>query len=501
MPINWKLYEQDIVRWYSHDDKTANETVKWLNDTHNLSVTLRQFKSKFGGLKNLRSDEWIAVINEIRKRETRGIKSVVYLCDKRLRMDSTTRAIRRYSKKCQVEPSKIDLGIDTVRQHRIEIRTPAESNAESASLHHIDASAASDGTAEAQKSNDEVILTTSTDDELTVDRANDSDNQVIDPDQIEIDFSSQLAVEIDAGFYLSGSVEESLQLSNALLCIQPGLDTTVADGDGSIFPRQEHRLQHYPEYLQNGPKRPFKSFWDLPELSSLILETSSPRAANEDQHDIPSPISVSAYTSPTQSRWVLSKLIDADWKLSVLEPVAELVEDIFDRTNSHPSLGSRRSNSIRITRGRTLFQVFSIVAYLISNNFPGSAKTTSFIEWVVGNGYLFQLSKFLQTAPADTLAFGSTLLRDICKFPAVPGLERFVGSGEFLSLVANHRLDLSGLMGTKLLHRAIEWDCLELAKQLVSYGVDVNAGECSSMGMTETPLACAAQFELLSWRQ
>lgn len=165
--------------------------------------------------------------------------------------------------------NSLDLGIDTVRQHRIEIRTPAESNAESASLHHIDASAASDGTAEAQKSNDEVILTTSTDDELTVDRANDSDNQVIDPDQIEIDFSSQLAVEIDAGFYLSGSVEESLQLSNALLCIQPGLDTTVADGDGSIFPRQEHRLQHYPEYLQNGPKRPFKSFWDLPGIAFM----------------------------------------------------------------------------------------------------------------------------------------------------------------------------------------------------------------------------------------
>ncbi|KAL6411399.1 hypothetical protein AUP68_05106 [Ilyonectria robusta] len=488
MPLNWKLYEQDIVRWYLDDDKTANETVKWLNDTHNLSVTLRQFKSKFGGLKNLRSDEWIAVINEIRKREARGIKSMVYLCDKRLRMDSTTRAIRRYSKKCQVEPSNIDLGIDTVREHRIEIRTPAESNAESASLHHIDASAASEGIEEVQESNDEMILTTSTD-EFTVDQANDLDNQVIDPVQIEIDFSSQLA-----GFYLSGSVEESLQLSNALLSLQPDLDTTVADGDDSIFPRQEHRLQHYPACLQNGPKRPFKSFWDLPELSPLILETSGPQAADENQHDIPSPISVCAYTLPTQSRWVLSKLIDADWKLSVLEPVAELVEDIFGRTDSRQSLDSRRSNSVRITGGRTLFQVFSIVAYLISNNFPGSAKTTSFIEWVVGNGYLFQLSKFLQTAPADTLAFGSTLLRDICKFPAVPGLERFVGSGEFLSLVANHRLDLSGLMGTKLLHRAIEWDCLELARQLVSYGVDVNAGECSSMGMAETPLARAALY-------
>lgn len=39
MPVNWKLYEQDIIRWYLDDDKTAKETVKWLNDTHHLTVT------------------------------------------------------------------------------------------------------------------------------------------------------------------------------------------------------------------------------------------------------------------------------------------------------------------------------------------------------------------------------------------------------------------------------------------------------------------------------
>lgn len=201
-----------------------------------------------------------------------------------------------------------------------------------------------------------------------------------------------------------------------------------------------------------------------------------------------------AYALPTQSGWVLSKLTDADWKLAALEPVAELVENIFRRRESHQWLGSRQSTSVRITSDRSLYQVFSIVAYLISNNFPDSSETVLFIEWVVRNGFMFQLSKFLQTAPADTLAFGSTLLREVCKFPGVTGLERFVGSGEFLSLVANHRLDLSGLMGIKLLHRAIEWDYLELARQLVSYGVDVNAGECSSMGMAETPLARAAQY-------
>lgn len=158
------------------------------------------------------------------------------------------------------------MGVDTVRQHRIEIRTPAESNAESASLHHISTSLTLEGTAEAQESNDEVILTTSTDDEFTVDQANDLDNQVIDLDPIEIDFSSQLAVEIDIGFYPSGSSEEALQLSKALLSMQPGLDTTVAVGDGSTFLCQEQRLQNYPACLQNGPKLPFTSFWDLPGI-------------------------------------------------------------------------------------------------------------------------------------------------------------------------------------------------------------------------------------------
>ncbi|KAF7546545.1 hypothetical protein G7Z17_g8345 [Cylindrodendrum hubeiense] len=105
MSVDWKLYEQDIIRWYLDDDMTAKETLKRLNDTHHLSVT--QFKSKFGGLKNLRSDEWIAVIHEIRKREARGTASVVYLHGKRLKLDSTVRAVRRYSKNCQSEATEI----------------------------------------------------------------------------------------------------------------------------------------------------------------------------------------------------------------------------------------------------------------------------------------------------------------------------------------------------------------------------------------------------------
>lgn len=75
----------------------------------------RQFKSKFGGLKNLRASEWKAVIHYIRRRESQGIASVVYLSGKRLKLDSTTRAIRRYSRGPQGEiANETEIGLSPI---------------------------------------------------------------------------------------------------------------------------------------------------------------------------------------------------------------------------------------------------------------------------------------------------------------------------------------------------------------------------------------------------
>lgn len=39
MSINWKLYEQDINRWYLDQEKTVKETIQLLKDTHHVVIT------------------------------------------------------------------------------------------------------------------------------------------------------------------------------------------------------------------------------------------------------------------------------------------------------------------------------------------------------------------------------------------------------------------------------------------------------------------------------
>ncbi|CAM1510717.1 Fc.00g010520.m01.CDS01 [Cosmosporella sp. VM-42] len=256
MSINWKLYEQDINRWYLDQDKTVKETVQLLKDTHHLVVTERQFKSKFGGLKNLRANEWKAVIPHIRGREAQGLASVVYLSGKRLKLDSTTRAVRRYSKTPQGEVTngtEIDLGIDTVGRHRIEIRTPVVSSAASALIRHPNTSRTSAGSAEIQQISDDIVLTDSS-------REIGLSGQVTELDDIEIDFSTRMDVNL--------SVESVLKLPNLFPSPQLGLGWTIA---GEIGPNSFSQFLDLESWSQNGPKRPFLSFWDLPDINQLFL--------------------------------------------------------------------------------------------------------------------------------------------------------------------------------------------------------------------------------------
>jgi hypothetical protein len=117
----------------------------------------KQFKSKFGGLKNLRANEWKVVIKEIRKRKAEGKGSYVYLNGRKLDPGRVIREMRRYSGDCDtveliekdtsiglppsiykynldpkfVAHNALDIAIDSHTQNRIEIRTPSPSTIQS----------------------------------------------------------------------------------------------------------------------------------------------------------------------------------------------------------------------------------------------------------------------------------------------------------------------------------------------------------------------------------
>lgn len=86
-----------------------------------LGLTLpsvKQFKSKFGGLKKIRANEWKAVFSEIRRREAQGVKSDVYLLGRKLPLERIAREKRRYFRDCTVQKSH-EIGQSHPRPYQI----------------------------------------------------------------------------------------------------------------------------------------------------------------------------------------------------------------------------------------------------------------------------------------------------------------------------------------------------------------------------------------------
>ncbi len=57
----------------------------------------KQFKSRFGGHKNLKKDEWLSIIRKVKRRELKGKSSAVFLDGRRLKPARVEREVARYS--------------------------------------------------------------------------------------------------------------------------------------------------------------------------------------------------------------------------------------------------------------------------------------------------------------------------------------------------------------------------------------------------------------------
>ncbi|KAH7133092.1 ankyrin repeat-containing domain protein [Dactylonectria estremocensis] len=457
MSVNWKLYEQDINRWYLDESKPVRETVQLLKDTHHVVVTERQFKTKFGGLKNLRADEWKAVIPHIRRREAQGAASVVFLSGKRLKLDSMTRAIRRYSKSRQGETTnetEIDLGIDTFGLHRIEIRTPIEYSAAPALVHHPSASRVSARTTEVQLGSYDVVHTESSRKIVLA-------SQVIELDDIEIDFGTHMDID--------SSVESVLHLPNLSASSQLGLGSITA---GENRPNPFSQFLDLESCSRNGPKRPFQSFWDLPEITSLtssIRESSSLRTVLDSYSEAQTLRAnihrYSEFGDKYQDGWVLSKLVDANSRLVALDTIAELVGDLIQsqmRLSKRQVLPSDVADAAAISAASVHLhnKLFPVVAFLISNNHHRDEEIVGFLRWVINNGFMTQLWWLLEMAPTDALALRTAFLKAICTASSTSEeFRELFRSSEFLNLVASHRYSFPGPLGARL---------------LFSHGVDIN---------------------------
>lgn len=174
--------------------------------------------------------------------------------------------------------------------------------------------------------------------------------------------------------------------------------------------------------------------------------------------------------------YLLSHLMSVDPKLKVLEPAAKFIEEIIEKTIllADKVLDSDVVYPHLDVSQLQLNQIFSLIAYLISNNLLRQIETQALFHWAMNNGFGGKLRAFCQTNSENIRSYATAILQT-CQASG-PGSEIF--SDNLLDrvhhvLAAKDR-DLSPRLHSQLLRRAIVSDNLEQARYLVSNGADVD---------------------------
>jgi ankyrin repeat protein len=182
--------------------------------------------------------------------------------------------------------------------------------------------------------------------------------------------------------------------------------------------------------------------------------------------------------------WLSSHLIALDPKLAALKLAAYFIER--ELWALRPGRGDPDGDFDSFSQ-QSLHQIFSIIAYLASNNMLRHDQMRLFLEWVFRSGLENQLSSIMHASSTSLRACIEAVLEEVMKlwrkFP--------LGVQHILNLfISADNLDLLNRLGGKLLHSAARNNNLDAAKLLVAYGADVNFVRPLSRGPSKsgTPL-------------
>ncbi|KAH7013104.1 ankyrin repeat-containing domain protein [Ilyonectria destructans] len=419
MSINWDTYKPDITRLYINGNKTAEETIEYLNEKHGAGITIRKFKSEFGSLKKLQAKEWRAIFQEIRKRKAGGKDSDVYLCGRRLNQSRVDRAKRRYDK--------------------------------------------------AQKADEESLPQVSADGRYIDD---------VDIHEISYDFSTPT---LDNDFVNGLTGTSHVDMHDVI---------NISDQSSSPFLSQSTIIR------SNTISSIFELNHEAPRHQRQFL---SPHEA------LPVGVAPSIFNAiPGCSTQFLQPFWNSkDPILRVLHLPASVLENIVvnSKKSGRPNLEVWPSMNMD---QKSIYQIFTVIAFLVSNNYLQTRILQIFITWVISNGYFGQLSNFLKdcaSGSCEARVFIVKILQAAIPPDAaisIPGNNLFKAHPDelFQLLVALDKNILLGSLGIDLLIAAADSDHFAAVKMLVGQGVDVNGindqFDRYSRNTSWTPLSRAA---------
>jgi len=221
------------------------------------------------------------------------------------------------------------------------------------------------------------------------------------------------------------------------------------------------------------------------------------------------PTSVSHYLGTEAGRGVLSNLLGPNSELQLLENVPQLTTKLQQIVpERYEGELSDKVGQVLIppsTGSYSLWFLFGLAAYFVSNNTLDDIRTDTFLKWAIDQKYADYLERFLQINTPTIHAFAINILKSAVRIKNVRFLTALLGCGvkfdsilddilsigdiEFTKLVFS-RLDSTCYKGTKwanLFYRLVRENSFELAEILLQKGVSVD-----SWSNGRTPLHDAA---------
>ncbi|KAI5463222.1 ankyrin repeat-containing domain protein [Mariannaea sp. PMI_226] len=549
MPVPWHLYESDITNLYITKNKTAQYTVDFLNNKHSINITPRQLKFKFGGLKKVNAGEWRVINHEIAKLSGLGKSYDVFIFGHRLDPERVKRENRRYlGNPSEDEILKADLGIETIGQHRIEIRQcitiqNATSPCESSSMgidFNVDLSRDAPGNDnEPVETTDESFqvpreLTTiseegsSTGFVLTSNASENASNDDVESmETVDGNFLAALEVEeIEANyntprlhtptlprflssthFHSSPSTAQPMLnfCSSAQELVRVNSQQLLSQPPGGRSPFQNFIQSPQMGFLNtfNSTNFSYDNFWDSLAVSSVLLSLGCNSGISDDpQSRLESVNAAQATIHRGMEAYHAYQTNRRQVHLSSIE----MQENFF-----------REQQDLMLSKGAFDYQnmdirlFFLVVIYLVSNNLVSSGRLQPLIESVLFAKAMIpeniiEFWEFLKLEFPHNKSPVQIILQAMCNSFPFPIKQRYNNQSLFekypsqsLQLLNKAtQEDLSGSLGWNLLRTAVLADNLRAVKLLVERGVRVNQVRKRTDRGSETPLAAAARHGLVN---
>ncbi|KAF4630479.1 hypothetical protein G7Y89_g7654 [Cudoniella acicularis] len=440
----------DIFRGQNH---TLEETRTHMKSKYGLNASLRQYKRRFSGLKNLKAHEWIAVVEEVRNRAMRKIDSEVCLYSKPIDRGRVKREVRRYGNKPQTELSR-RVVIGRSARDKISIRTPLRRSPSPSAFpatRVVDTSAGVDS----------LFLGLDCAGGINVDVEEES-GVIGDFDAMALQPIPSLETFFRIGEDTSNNINEDIILYNHT--------NRVTSPFVEYF--------DFGEFLFDGNSGstitinlPWFQLQQLLEQQELFSRTNSPREMSgqslwgiADFTNSPSHNRNGAATdlAVTERHRILCALLGyntgdqvADLVpnftsyLSALVPerfegeLAISVQQFFDPTHKYP-----------------LQRLFGLTAFFISNNQLAKDQINNFLQWVMDQNNMTQLDSFLHIDTATTRIFAQRILEAAVSLRNTNLLRSLLLSGVDFRPVIQEAIQINDSGFLELLISRVDPECL-----------------------------------------